>query len=95
MLVLNGTPNGTLVVATRHLSEHVEYDLHFRWPFQITAGDCKLLLVLYNNYTMEDKMLIDADQEDVIQMMQEALELDASVRPKWHFGSNDPWKPGD
>ena len=41
------------------------------------------------NYTMEEKMLIDEDQEDVIQLVQEELGLDESVRPKWYFDVDD------
>ena len=38
---------------------------------------------------MEEKMLIDEDQEDVIQLVQEELGLDESVRPKWYFDVDD------
>ena len=78
----------------KHLSQDVEYEIHLRWPFEPTA-DCGLLLTLYNNYTMKDKMLIDEDQEDVVQMVQEALGLDKSMRPKWYFDWEDTWVPED
>jgi len=84
----------TVFVATEHLSQDVQYELDFGWPFEPTA-DCGVILGLYNNYTMEEKMLIDEDQEDVVQMVQEALGLDRSVRPKWYFDAHDPWEPDD
>ncbi|KAH0826802.1 hypothetical protein J3R83DRAFT_5225 [Lanmaoa asiatica] len=84
----------SVLVATEHLSEDVQYELDFGWPFELTA-DCDVILALYNNYTMEEKMLIDEDQEDVIQMVQEALGLDKSIRPKWYFDIHDPWLPDD
>ena len=34
-------------------------------------------------------MLIDENQEDVIQLVQEELGLDKSVRPKWYFDVHD------
>jgi hypothetical protein len=34
-------------------------------------------------------MLIDEDQEDVLQMVQEELGLNKSVRPKWYFDVHD------
>ncbi|KAF8546049.1 hypothetical protein OG21DRAFT_1518378 [Imleria badia] len=80
--------------ATELLSQVVECELDFRWPFGATA-DCGIILGLYTNYTMEEKMLVDEDQEDVIQMVQEELGLDKSVRPKWYFDALDPWEPDD
>ena len=80
--------------AMKHLSQYAEYELDLSWPFEPTA-DCGLILILYDNYTMKDKMLIDEDQEDVIQMVQEALGLDRSKRPKWYFDWEDPWRPED
>ncbi|KAF8431213.1 hypothetical protein L210DRAFT_3651280 [Boletus edulis BED1] len=80
--------------ATRHLSDEVQYELEIAWPFGQTA-DCGVILVLYNNYTMEEKMLINEDQEDVIEMVQEELGYDKSVRPKWYFDFHDEWRPGD
>ncbi|KAN0084010.1 hypothetical protein V8E55_007514 [Tylopilus felleus] len=80
--------------AMEHLSEYAEYEIYVYWPFKATA-DCGLILVLYDNYTMKDKRLIDEDQEDVIQMVQEALGLDKSMRPKWYFDWEDPWVPDD
>ncbi|KAF8554109.1 hypothetical protein OG21DRAFT_1484899 [Imleria badia] len=86
-------PVSTLV-ATERLSQEVEYELEFGWPFGPTA-DCGVILSLYDNYTVEEKVLIDEDQEDVIQMVQEELGLDKSVRPKWYFDALDPWEPDD
>ncbi|KAF8554132.1 hypothetical protein OG21DRAFT_1509276 [Imleria badia] len=80
--------------ATKLLSQVVEYELDFCWPFGPTA-DCGIILSLYDNFTMEEKMLIDEDQEDVIQMVQEELGLDKSMRPKWYFDALDPWEPDD
>ena len=74
--------------ATERLSEAVQYELEFGWPFGPTA-DCGIILSLYDNYTIEEKMLIDEDQEDVIQLVQEELGLDKSVRPKWYFDVHD------
>ena len=37
------------------------------WPFGLTA-DCGVIFGLYTNYTMEEKVLIDEDQEDVVQL---------------------------
>ncbi|KAF8551488.1 hypothetical protein OG21DRAFT_1512638 [Imleria badia] len=82
----------TLLFATDRLSEEVQYELELSFPFDITA-DCDVVLSLYSNYTMEEKMLIDEDQEDVIQLVQEELGLDKSVRPKWYFDADDPWDP--
>ncbi|KAF8554134.1 hypothetical protein OG21DRAFT_1497254 [Imleria badia] len=76
------------LVATDRLSQEVEYELEFSWPFEHTA-DCGVILSLYDNYTIEEKMLIDEDQEDVIQMVQEELGLDRSVLPKWYFDWDD------
>ena len=84
----------TALEATERLSEEVQYELQFCWPFEPTA-DCTAVFELYTNYTMEEKRLIDEDQEDVIRMVQEALELDKLVRPKWYFDMHDPWQPGD
>ena len=84
----------TLFVVTEHLSEEVQYELEPGWPFKTTA-DCGIILLLYSNYTMKDKMLIDEDQEDVIPMVQEALRLNASVRPRWYFDVHDSWVPDD
>ena len=88
------TSPASLLVATEHLSEEVECELDFGWPFKITA-DCSIILALYTNYTIDEKMLIDQDQEDAIRMVQEALRMDASVRPKWYFDVHDPWVPDE
>lgn len=40
-------------------------------------------------------MLVDNDREDIIQMVEEALGLDKSVRPNWYFDIRDPWEPED
>ena len=82
----------TPFVVTEHLSRHVQYELSLRFPFKYTA-DCGLILALYNNYTMEENMLIDEDQADVIQMVQEALGLHVSLCPKWYFDGYDRWEP--
>jgi hypothetical protein len=74
--------------ATERLSQEAQYELEFGWPFEPTA-DCGIILSLYDNYTMEEKLLIDEDQEDVIQIVQEELGLDKSVRPKWYFDIHD------
>ena len=81
-------------MTTKHLSEEVEYELDFGWPFRI-ASDSGIILSLYTNYTMDEKMLIDEDQEDVIQMVQASLGFGASVRPKWYFDFHDPWVPDE
>ncbi|KAF8551230.1 hypothetical protein OG21DRAFT_304680 [Imleria badia] len=77
------------LVATERLSQEVQCELEFGWPFGPTA-DCGVILSLYDNYTMEEKMLIGEVQKDVIQMVQEELGLDKSVRPKWYFDVHDP-----
>lgn len=82
----------TLLFATDQLSEQVQYELELNFPFDITA-DCDVILTLYSNYTMGEKMLVDEDQEDVIQMVQEELGLDKSVWPKWYFDADDSWEP--
>ena len=51
----------------------------------------RTFLALYNNYTMEERVLTDEDQEDVIRMVQKALGLKKYVRPKWYFAVRDPW----
>ena len=84
----------TAFKAAEELSQYVEYEIDFSLPFAATA-DCGSILVLYNNFTMAEKMLIDEDQEDVIQMVQEALGLDKSLRPKWYFDVHDSWEPDD
>lgn len=71
--LLNVVSLVTVFVAAQYLSQDAQYELDFCWPFRPTA-DRDILLGLYNNYTME-KVLVDEDQEDVIQMMQEALGL--------------------
>ena len=81
-------------MATELLSQEVQCELDLCWPFAATA-DCGIILGLYTNYTMEEKRLIDEDQEDVIQMVQEELGLDKSIRPKWYFDALDPWEPDD
>ena len=82
------------ITATELLSQEVRYELDLCWPFGPTA-DCGVILGLYTNYTMEEKRLIDEDQEDVIQLVQEELGLDKSIRPKWYFDALDPWEPDD
>lgn len=76
------------IVATDHLSQVVQYELEFGWPFEPTA-ECGIILSLYDNFTIQEKMLIDEDQEDVVQMVREELGLDKSVRPKWYFDADD------
>ncbi|KAG6371026.1 hypothetical protein JVT61DRAFT_10749 [Boletus reticuloceps] len=84
----------TLFSVAGHLSKHVDYGLNVAFPFLNTA-DCTSIIVLYDNYTMNNKQLIEEDEEDVIEMVQEALGYDKLVRPKWYFDVHDPWQPGD
>lgn len=48
-----------------YLSRKVEYKLEFCRPFRKTA-DCRAVLELYSNYTMDEKKLVEEDEEDVI-----------------------------
>lgn len=75
-----------------YLSRKVEYKLEFCRPFRKTA-DCRAVLELYSNYTMDEKKLVEEDEEDVISMVKDALQLDLSVRPRWYFDWTDPWQP--
>jgi hypothetical protein len=40
------------LMETERLSQEVEYELEFGWPFGSTA-DCGVILSLYDDYTME------------------------------------------
>ena len=82
----------TPFVVTEHLSRYVDYELDLRFPFPYTA-ESGLILALYNNFNMKSKKLIEEDQEDVIEMVQEALGLHESLRPKWYFDVFDTWDP--
>ena len=67
-------------MATECLSQEVQYEVEFGWPFE-PKGNCGVILSLYDNYTIEEKTLID---EDDIQLVQEELGLDNSLRPTWY-----------
>ncbi|KAI0042485.1 hypothetical protein FA95DRAFT_1610171 [Auriscalpium vulgare] len=84
----------TIWSAVKHLSQTVHYKMGVREAYRHTA-DSSALLELYSNYSLNRKILIPEDEEDVVQMVRELLGLDDSVRPKWHFDFNNNWEPGD
>jgi hypothetical protein len=63
-------------------------------PSLLTA-DCSAIIALYSNYIVEDNKLIEEDEEDMIQMVREALRYDKSVWQKWYFEMDDTWQPGN
>jgi hypothetical protein len=74
------------------LSKHVQYPLRLGFPAML-ATEYTSVVVLYTNYNMDKKKLVQEDEEDVISMVKEALELDEDVRPRWDFESGDPFVP--
>lgn len=58
-----------------YLSRKVEYKLEFCRPFIMTAN-CDVALE-YSNYTMDEKHLVDEDEEDVVSKVKDALQLGA------------------
>jgi hypothetical protein len=54
-----------------YLSRKVEHKLEFCRPFAMTA-DYEVVLELYSNYTMDEKQLVEEDEEDVISMVKDA-----------------------
>ncbi|KAI0040606.1 hypothetical protein FA95DRAFT_1683712 [Auriscalpium vulgare] len=84
----------TMWYAVKHLSQTVHYKMGLREAYEHTA-DSSALLELYSNYSMNRKLLIPEDEDDVVRMVRELLGLDDSVRPKWYFDFNNDWEPGD
>jgi hypothetical protein len=74
------------------LSKHVQYPLRLGFPAML-ATEYTAVVVLYTNYNMDKRQLVEEDEEDVISMVKEALELDEDVRPRWDFECGDPFVP--
>jgi hypothetical protein len=74
------------------LSKHVQYPLRLGFPAML-ATEYTTVVVLYTNYNMDKKKLVQEDEEDVVAMIKEALELDEDVRPRWDFERGDPFVP--
>jgi len=74
----------TLLFVAQHLSKRVRHKITFGWPLGGDTADCDVFLGLYDNYMME-KMQGGSDRERLVRMVQEALGLDPSVRPRWYL----------